>query len=392
MSSMVDRAKLRAWYSHRQGLDGSLQGASAAEVLKRAGWARSVGGVSPYLALFARAGITREQADAAAKNLAIHELPSARGCTYVLPASDFALGLAAGQPYQGDGKTALKLGVTEKEIARLCDSVLAALEKGPLDPDGLRAACGTAVRNLGDGGRKKGLATTLPVALEKLQASGGIRRISTNGRFDQQRYQYTLWSQNPLRDCKLSPQQAATELARAYFSWIGPAPLSGFQTFSGLGVKAALAAVEPLHLAEIKMSPGQPYYLLPPDLLAFETFQPPQAPRYSLLGSIDSLFLLPDFPDIVAGKDAQALGIAKELPSHAIVDRGRLAGLWEYDPVTESIAWVSLGKKDPALAEAVTRTENFVREQLGDARSFSLDSPKSRAPRIAALRKAIATA
>jgi len=35
----------------------------------------------------------------------------------------------------------------------------------------------------------------------------------------------------------------------------------------------------------------------------------------------------------------------------------------------------------------VQRTERFVRDQLGDARSFSLDSPESRAPRIAALRE-----
>ena len=41
-----------------------------------------------------------------------------------------------------------------------------------------------------------------------------------------------------------------------------------------------------------------------------------------------------------------------------------------------------------ALKQAVAQTEQYVREQLGDARSFSLDSPKSRAPRIAALRKA----
>ena len=40
-----------------------------------------------------------------------------------------------------------------------------------------------------------------------------------------------------------------------------------------------------------------------------------------------------------------------------------------------------------ALATAVQRTEAYVRDQLGDARSFSLDSPKSRAPRIQALRK-----
>jgi hypothetical protein len=80
-----------------------------------------------------------------------------------------------------------------------------------------------------------------------------------------------------------------------------------------------------------------------------------------------------------------------QLPSHAVLDRGRLIGLWEYDRATESVAWVSFAKKDRALQEAVTRTENFVRHQLGDARSFSLDSPQSRAPRIQALRNAAAS-
>jgi len=47
-------------------------------------------------------------------------------------------------------------------------------------------------------------------------------------------------------------------------------------------------------------------------------------------------------------------------------------------------------KNDRALQEAVARTEKYVREQLGDARSFSLDSPRSRAPRVEALRKAAA--
>jgi hypothetical protein len=38
----------------------------------------------------------------------------------------------------------------------------------------------------------------------------------------------------------------------------------------------------------------------------------------------------------------------------------------------------------------VRDTEHFVRDQLGDARSFSLDSPKSREPKIKALRAASA--
>jgi hypothetical protein len=385
---MVDASKLRAWYAHRQGLDGSLDGKSSAEVLQRAGWARSVGGVSPYLTLFSRAGITREQADADAAKLKIYELPSARGCTYVLPSEDFALGLAAGRGFDGEMKTAAKLGVTEKEIDKLCDAVVSALEKGPLDPDGLREAAGKAVRTLGPEGKKKGLTTTLPVALGKLQESGEIRRVPTNGRFDQQRYQYALWRPNPLRGFKLSPDQVHTELARKYFGWIGPASVADFQTFSGLGVKVTKAALESLKLEPIEIAPGDQRFFLPGDRAHFDAFKPPKDPRYSLLGSIDSL-LVRRGENLRSQVPAETLA---DLSGHAIVDRGRLVGLWEYDLPTESIAWISFGTKNKAIQEAVTRTENFAREQLGDARSFSLDSPTSRAPRIAALRKAAASA
>src|SRR4029077_13153055 len=119
------------------------------EVLEQSGWARSVGGVSPYLTLFSRAGIGREAADKAVADLQIHELPSARGCTYVVPASDFALGLKVGEAFGGaEMKTAYKLGVTDKEVDKLCDAVLKALAQGPLAPDEIREATGNASRNL----------------------------------------------------------------------------------------------------------------------------------------------------------------------------------------------------------------------------------------------------
>src|SRR5262245_60020010 len=116
----MDDARIRAWWSHRQGLDGSLEGKTPAEVLEKSGWARSVGGVSPYLTLFSRAHISREATDKAIAQVQIHELPSARGCTYVLPASDFALGLKVGESFgSAEMKTASKLGVTEKEVDKL---------------------------------------------------------------------------------------------------------------------------------------------------------------------------------------------------------------------------------------------------------------------------------
>jgi hypothetical protein len=277
--------------------------------------------------------------------------------------------------------------------------VIAALAKAPLDPEGLRDATGRAVRNLGVEGQKKGLTTTLPVALGRLQASGDIRRIPINGRLDQQRYKYTLWRPNPLRGFKLPVEEAYTQLARRFFSWIGPATVAEFQWFSGLGVKAAKAAVEPLKLEPV--ATGDDRLMLPDDRTKLDAFKMPGDPRYVLVAGLDSIVLLRrdlkgmlDPKDmarqVFVDKDMKPLGGLADLPSHAILDRGRVVGLWEYDTSTNSIAWMAFVKKDKALQDAVARTEQYVREQLGDARSFSLDSPKSRAPRVEALRRAAA--
>jgi hypothetical protein len=394
MSSTLD-TKLRAWWSHKQGLDGRLARASASSVLEKTGWARSVGGVGPYLTLFSRAGIGRAAADAAVRDLEIHELPSARGCTYVVSASDFALALKAGQTFGDEMKMAAKLGVTEREIAKLCEGVISALAKSPLDPAELRDVLGPAVRNLGEEGKRKGLTTTLPVALGRLQAEGEIRRIPINGRLDQQRYRYTVWRPNPLSKFKLSADDVNVELARRYFTWIGPATLAEFQWFSGLGVKTSKAAMEPLKLEPL--AKGEERLLLPADREAWESFRVPKEPQYALVSSLDGLALLQrnlrgmlDAGDIARkvpiekGKDE--IGRLNDLSSHAIVDRGRLVGLWEFDTATDSIVWLSFVAKNAALKKAVERTQDYVRRELGDARSFSLDSPKSREPRVAALR------
>ncbi len=385
-------AKLRAWWWHRQGLDGSLMGQSARDVLNKTGWSRSVGGASPYLTLFARAGLRREQVDAELAKGTIHELPSARGCTYVAPAEDYALALKVGQNFSARTEIAVakKFGVTDAEIAKLGAAVVKALEdqEDPLDPEALRTKVGSASRSLGPEAAKKGVTTTLPLALGQLQSDGAIRRIPIDGRIDGQRYRYANWKPNPLANWKPDMEASFTELARRYFLWIGAASVREFQWFSGLGVNAAEAAVAPL-----KLVPLQGDLLAFPEARAeFEKFRIPKKSHYVLTGILDNishlrratatLFESPDLNHSLTGKGAL------DLPSHAIFDRGRVVGLWHFDPATGTIAWASFVKKDRALEEAVARTEAFVREDLGDARTFSLDSPKSRAPKLAALRKA----
>ncbi|MBX9600138.1 MAG: winged helix DNA-binding domain-containing protein [Bryobacteraceae bacterium] len=378
-------AKLAAWWWRRQGFDSPLREATPAAVLERTGWARSVGGCGPYLTMWSRGGFSRARMDEAAARQEIQELPSARGCTYVLPASDFALGLAAGAGPPGDYQVILKLGVTEREIARLCDAVENALAAGPLDPDEIRERAGKLVRNLGEAGKKKGVTTTLPVALGMLQSQGRIRRIPVNGRLDQQRYRYAAWNLQPL---DLPAEEIARELARRYLAWTAPASLDEFRWFSGLGVKAAKAAFAALDLSWVgdRAMPAE-------DRDEFERYRAPAEPRYALVSSLDGLTLLRrSFTELLnpAGSILPFLPAGKsriaDPPSHLIIDRGRVCGLWEFDARSNSIAWGQFGRKDPALAAEVARTEAFIRDELGDARSFSLDSPRSREPRIEALR------
>lgn len=81
------------------------------------------------------------------------------------------------------------------------------------------------------------------------------------------------------------------------------------------------------------------------------------------------------------------LGSLSDLSSNAILDRGTVIGLWEFDPESSGLVWFTFTKADQALRQCIAKTEAYVRDQLGDARSFSLDSAKSRLPRIEAIRK-----
>jgi DNA glycosylase AlkZ-like len=383
-----------AWWWHRQGLDGSAATSTPAQVLATTGWARSVGGANPYLSLFARAGTSRADADDAVRALDIYELPAARGCTYVVPAEHFALALQVGRGApEADLSVLAKLGVPRGEIDKLCAAVLDVVGAEPLDPATLKTRLGDAVRNLGEAGRKKGQSTTLPSALGLLQAAGEIRRVPVNGRLDQQRYGYVRW--HPPAS-GLDDDAARAELARLYFGWTGPASLAHFRWFSAFSAANAKAAIADLGLIDVGDG-----LLLPADLVdGYEAYTVAAHPRYSLLAGIDALVLLRrDHHALLAPQDQdravsgdKPLGGLADLPDHPIVDRGRIVGLWQYDADAERIVWwvFEPTEDESALLAAVAQTEAYVRDQLGDARSFSLDSPKSRAPRLAALRSASA--
>ena len=237
---------IRAWWWHRQGLGAEPTKLTPAAVLERHGWLRSVGSCSPYLAMRARGGVSRAAADAAVAAGEIRELPSARGCTYVVPASEYALALRAGAGSFAAGQVAPAkkfCGVTDAELERLCDAVLAALGDGPRDPAELKAVLGGAVRNLGEAGKKRGVTTTLPLATGLLQSRGRVHRVPASGRLDQQRFSYARWTPDPLAGAAPPDDEVTLQLARSFFRQAGPATAAQFAWWSGASAKAAKAAV-----------------------------------------------------------------------------------------------------------------------------------------------------
>jgi hypothetical protein len=387
--------KDRAWAWHKQGLDGSRLGQDAARVLAETGWMRSVGGANPYLGLWARAGMDREQVDKEVAALAIHELPVVRGCTYVLGAGDFAWGLQLGAAAAGAAAKVLdKLGVDRAETAGLEEKVLGVLADGALDPRQLKDRLGVAVRSLGEEGRKKGAATTLPAVLGLLQADGRIRRVPVNGRLDQQRYSYAAWGLAP---SPYDDGEARAQLLRRYLSWTGGATLKQTQWFSAFTVAQTKAALAACGAVETVRDGAEALWRLPEDQAAYEEFAVPGEEQIQLLAGTDGMTLLrrnafdlfdPADRERAVPGDKQSLALQADLPDHPILDRGRIIGLWQYDPEHARIVAWTFEPATAAVRQRTTETEAYIRDQLGDFRSFSLDSPASRAKRISGLQAA----
>lgn len=393
----MDTSRFREWVFVRQGLD-RLRAEAARDVLAQTGWQRSVGGINPYVALWARTGVDRSDMDRLALDLQVFELPAVRGCTYVLPAEHFALGLALGRGFGSvtEIATARKLSVQDEEVEALKTAVVEALANGALDPAELKTVLGNRVRNLGEEGKKRGLTTTLPLALGLLQTEGRIRRKPTNGRFDTQRYAYERWEPALAIDALWTDEAAGAECARLYFSWTGAATLKEFREFTAFTVRRAQASCDRAGI--VSFAPDTDLLGLPGARADFDAFEPLTEPTYRLVSSLDSFLLLrrgcqfwltDEDRTRMAPTDKGMLPLSGlgELWSHAILDRGRLVGLWEFDPEEGKIAWMTWIAPNDALLASIEAAERYVRDDLGDARSFSLDSPKSRSPRIAALRE-----
>ncbi len=387
----MDFGRLRSWRSQKQGLDSPL-GMGAAATLARAGWSRNVGGSSTYLGLSARSGLDPGAVNGAIGRMEICELPAARGCTYVVPAEDFGLALAMSRiqnPPEKLTSPERRVGMTEGEMERLMSAVLDGMGGETLDPAQIRDRCGDAVRSFGEEGRKVGMTTSLPSALGRLQTLGEIVRVPAAGRLDSERYMYRRWTDGP----GLVPAEDAPRLlVEKYARWAGPFSMEEFRWFSGFGARAAAGAVASAGLAEY-----EPGWFGHADEADGFWGHGAGGVQVRFIGCLDNLFLLTrSLRTHVAEEDrgvpaysenaSENAGGLSDLASNAVVLGGRLVGFWDFDPEADELLFNHWAGEAEAVGAECARVGQMVREHLGDVRTFSLDSPKSRKDRLAFLR------
>lgn len=378
----MDRTEIRYQWFCSTGLDGSAQLLSTPEVLASNGWLRGVGGSTPYLGLYARCESHRSAIDSLVKENLVCELPSARGCTYVLPQQHFALGLAhARTALKANRRTAAKLGLNDFQIESQKEKVLKHLCDKTLSPAEIKVELGEIIVSFGEDGKKRGMSTSLPMVLGELQAEGKVRRIPVNGRLDQERYRYETWDPNGI----LYDGDADFDLIRLAVEWSGLVKVDDICWFTGLGKTKVKAAFSQLDLHEFA-----------PDLFGqTEKFKSvPSEPIYSFVGAIDPLFnLCRNIGAFVEDEVLQwlqshdvrldgPLGLAFQ----AIVDRGRIIGLWDYDPEERELIYMTWTNPTKDLEVLAKKLECEIRDEIHDVRTHSLDSLKNRQKRFEFLR------
>jgi hypothetical protein len=390
----LDRA--RAHWHARQGLASPVSG-KVDEVVAATGWPRTLGGSDVYLAVRARVpGMTRKTLDEAVEASRLQVTPAVRSCIYLVPRAEVPLVLrVAEEQYRRRTERELqKAGVDEKEVTALGAEVVKALKQGPLSPDGLRKVLPEgAVRSLGERGRKLGMSSPLPTALRYLEFEGKVERTLEGGRLDSERYEWRLPARSPFTGARVpaDPVERHAAIARRFFQGAGPATVRELCDWTALAQKDVSAAMERLPLAPIVIEGyAEEAFVLEDDLPALRAAAP-ASKTLSFLAFEDNFIVLHGGPrafvdprhhgrpiPVWGSTKATTLGQATHMSMRALADGDRVAGLWEYDPDAGRVVFGTFEPLPAARRKAAeSQAEElgrFLREELGHARSFALDT------------------
>lgn len=397
MEVALTRRRARAIWWHKQGL-GSRKPASAEEAIQSAGWAYTAGGTGPYLALLARGTGPADLNGAVFDRESLLEASSVRGAKMLVPREDVALALWASRAaHAREAEKARSAVVPDPEGHEvLRRAIFALLEPGGLTADQIRAALPPGLaRPLGEEARRMGVSSTQAWALHELTSEGLVQRIYGGRRLDSKEYLFR--HMGPLEPAPDTAEGVADALAMRFFTWAGPATIKEFAFFANLSQRDAKAAIGRVGLAPIAID-GEAAWILPDDAALPAEAPEPEPGIYAFLPVRDNYLYLRrglgaflddgDGHRVLPGTDSPLADLSM-LPYCAVVESGRLVGVWDWDPETGRVVWLLARRPErlEAFEEAVEALEACIASDLaGSIRMYAMDTPAQRSKRLAALR------
>lgn len=371
----------------RQGLTKVVR-QEPADLIAKIGWVPSAGGALACLTMWRRAGIGPKVIAKALEDGAIAEVVTVRRTAMLVPASDVIIALSLGSAaFERDvlmplNKTAK---LARRELMDLEAPILRALDKKVLSSDELTKAIGAKakIRDLGQPGRAKGLATTLAVALAWLEGRGLVSRRLKNGALLGGEHVYEKSDRH--RALASMHEAAALEaLTERFGAWHGPVDPAHFAAFAGIGVKLARdLAVRAKAPKKLRAA------AVPPLLLPFRD------PLTALLTPTD----LTRHPSAIAlswSNEKRPLGELPTLHQHTVHVGAEVVGVWEWDEKAGRVVWdvlrgasgtpsVKLPRATSSAIDAdAERVGAFVKSELGgELRYYAFDGEDTQADRLA---------
>lgn len=409
LSISLERARAH-WYQ-RQGLGGAGSGALE-DIVAQSGWVRTLGGADVYLAVRARApGMRANELENAIGERRLQVIPAVRGCIYLVPRpfAALALKIAEEQSQKRNERDYTQLGISKKELEDTGAAIVSALKQhGPLSTDALRKKLPEGVvRSFGDKGKAVGISSSLPPALRALEFSGQIERSFENRKLDNERYLWSVPAKNLFDEYKI-PGGAVdryVQIAQEFFKHAGPASLDDFTEWTSFTKRDAKAAVVKAGLVPISVEGyADEAFVIPKDVELLKQKAEP-AGNVHLLSFEDNYIVLHGGPRVLSDErhhhlqvhvwgraQGATLGTVKHIATRLVFYGNRLIGFWEYDLDREKVIWTGLesvsNKQKDAISAVAHDVGTFLKEQVGHARSYSLDNEEAIRKR-AALVKAV---
>lgn len=395
----------RRLWCHKQRIQ-TADGDGPQRVLATTGWTRTLGGIDVYLALRARnPSLSRKHIDAAVATGAVRVVPAVRGCMYLAPGEDaeLSLSLACELDQKRTVRELDKAGVLQTEVDTLATKVAKIVGNGPKTTAEVRKALPDgAVRSLGAAGKKVGLSSPLPVALRQLEFAGKIIRTPVGDTLDTEVYRWSV----PAGAQKTFGIDASTcfqHSVERFLQWFGPATIKHMATWIGIAQRDVQQALHvlPVRSCTITGLAGEAYVLASEHSLLSDL---PAPKHVAFLPFGDNLIHLHGGPAAMTdpahhelevrvwgGRGRRmTLGTCNHLGYRSIVVGDRLVGFWEYDPEADEVVTAYFGGPPrgykTALARAITELRTALRDDIGHARSFRLDTDETLRTRANELR------